>query len=159
MREGLGRNPATLSVVSNTPGAIFDKYLIMGTRTTESPGASPGHIRAYNVLTGEIEWTFYTIPRPGEYGYDTWPKDAYKNKNIGGANCWAGIAIDQDNGIAYIPTGSAAYDGFGGDRHGDNLFANSLIALDAKTGERKWHFQIVHHDLWDRDLPAPPESF
>ncbi len=157
LREGLGRDPEKLSVVSNTPGAIYEDLLIMGTRVGEGPGASPGHIRAYNVLTGAIAWTFHTIPQPGEFGYDTWPEDAYKT--VGGANSWAGIAVDHELGIAYIPTGSAAFDWYGGDRHGENLFANCLLALNATTGERLWHFQMVHHDLWDRDLPAPPNLF
>ncbi|WP_350293198.1 PQQ-binding-like beta-propeller repeat protein [uncultured Croceitalea sp.] len=157
LRDGLGRNPEKLSVVANTPGAIYQNTLVMGTRVGEGPGSSPGHIRAYNVLTGEIEWTFHTIPQPGELGYNTWPKEAYKT--VGGANSWAGIAMDQTRGIAYIPTGSAAFDWYGGDRHGENLFANSLLALDVKTGERIWHFQLVHHDMWDRDLPAPPNLF
>ncbi|WP_350289776.1 PQQ-binding-like beta-propeller repeat protein [uncultured Croceitalea sp.] len=157
LRDGLGRNPEKLSVVANTPGAIYQNTLVMGTRVGEGPGSSPGHIRAYNVLTGEIEWTFHTIPQPGELGYNTWPKEAYKT--VGGANSWAGIAMDQTQGIAYIPTGSAAFDWYGGDRHGENLFANSLLALDVKTGERIWHFQLVHHDMWDRDLPAPPNLF
>nr|WP_299386938.1 PQQ-binding-like beta-propeller repeat protein [Allomuricauda sp.] len=157
LREGLGRDPEKLSVVANTPGAIYGNLLIMGTRVGEGPGSSPGHIRAYNVLTGAIEWTFHTIPQPGEFGYDSWPKEAYKT--VGGANSWPGIAVDNERGIAYIPTGSAAFDWYGGDRTGDNLFANSLLALDAKTGERIWHFQMVHHDIWDRDLPAPPNLF
>jgi quinoprotein glucose dehydrogenase len=129
----------------------------MGTRVGEGPGSSPGHIRAYDVLSGKILWTFHTIPQLGEYGYETWPIDAYKT--VGGANSWAGIAIDKERGIAYIPTGSAAFDWYGGDRHGENLFANSLLALDIKTGKRIWHFQMVHHDMWDRDLPAPPNLF
>ncbi|WP_243414840.1 PQQ-binding-like beta-propeller repeat protein [Flagellimonas aquimarina] len=157
LREGLGRNPEQLSVVSNTPGAIYKNLLIQGTRVGEGPGSSPGHIRAYNVLTGEIEWTFHTIPQPDEFGYETWPKDAYKT--VGGANSWAGMAMDTERGIVYIPTGSAAFDWYGGDRTGSNLFANSLLALNAKTGERIWHFQMVHHDMWDRDLPAPPNLF
>ncbi len=154
LRDGLGRNPEQQSVVANTPGTIYKDLLIQGTRVGEGPGASPGHIRAYNVLTGKIEWTFHTIPQPGEFGYETWPKDAYKT--VGGANSWAGMALDSDRGIVYIPTGSAAFDWYGGDRIGANLFANSLLALKADTGERVWHFQMVHHDLWDRDLPAPP---
>lgn len=154
LREGLGRDPLRLSVVSNTPGAIFENLLIQGTRVGEGPGSSPGHIRAYNVLTGAIEWTFHTIPQPGEFGHETWPSEAYKT--VGGANSWAGMAIDLERGIVFIPTGSAAFDWYGGDREGSNLFANSLLALNAKTGERLWHFQMVHHDLWDRDLPAPP---
>ncbi|WP_420320643.1 PQQ-binding-like beta-propeller repeat protein [Flagellimonas sp.] len=157
LRDGLGRDPQKLSVVANTPGAIYNNLLIMGTRVGEGPGSSPGHIRAYNVITGKIEWIFHTIPQPGEFGYDTWPKDAYKT--VGGSNSWAGIALDEKNGIAYIPTGSAAFDWYGGDRKGENLFANTLLALDAATGERIWHFQMVHHDIWDRDLPAPPNLF
>lgn len=157
LRDGLGRAPEKLSVVANTPGAIYKNLLVMGTRVGEGPGSSPGHIRAYNVITGEIEWTFHTIPQPDEFGYDTWPKEAYKT--VGGSNSWAGIAMDEKNGIAYIPTGSAAFDWYGGDREGENLFANSLLALDAETGERIWHFQMVHHDMWDRDLPAPPNLF
>lgn len=154
LRDGLGRNPEQLSVVANTPGTIYKNLLIQGTRVGEGPGASPGHIRAYDVLTGKIEWTFHTIPQPGEFGYETWPKEAYKT--VGGANSWAGMALDMNRGIVYIPTGSAAFDWYGGDRIGANLFANSLLALKADTGERIWHFQMVHHDLWDRDLPAPP---
>jgi quinoprotein glucose dehydrogenase len=157
LRDGLGRNPEKLSVVANTPGAIYKNTLVMGTRVGEGPGSSPGHIRAYDVVTGKILWTFHTIPQPDQFGYETWPKDAYKT--VGGANSWAGIAMDQERGIAYVPTGSAAFDWYGGNRHGKNLFANSLLALDAKTGERIWHFQMVHHDLWDRDLPAPPNLF
>ncbi len=157
LREGLGRDPEKLSVVANTPGAIYKDVLIMGTRVGEGPGASPGHVRAYNVLTGDIAWIFHTIPQPGQFGYTTWPEDAYKT--VGGANSWAGIAVDHERGIAYIPTGSAAFDWYGGDRHGQNLFANCLLALKADSGERLWHFQIVRHDLWDRDLPAPPNLF
>ena len=126
----------------------------MGTRVGEGPGSSPGHIRAYDVLTGAIIWTFHTIPQPGEFGYDTWPKEAYQT--VGGANSWSGNAVDLERGIVYFPTGSAAFDWYGGDREGENLFANCLLALDATTGERLWHYQFVHHDLWDRDLPAPP---
>lgn len=157
LRDGLGRDPQQLSVVANTPGIIHNNLLIQGTRVGEGPGSSPGHIRAYNVLTGAIEWTFHTIPQPDEFGYETWPKEAYKT--VGGANSWPGMALDQERGIVYIPTGSAAFDWYGGDRAGANLFANSLLALDANTGERKWHFQMVHHDTWDRDLPAPPNLF
>lgn len=154
LREGLGRDPQKLSVVSNTPGALYKNILVQGTRVGEGPGSSPGHVRAYDVLTGEIVWTFHTIPQPGEFGYDTWPEEAYKT--VGGANSWPGMAVDTERGIVYIPTGSAAFDWYGGDREGENLFANSLLALNAETGERLWHFQFVHHDTWDRDLPAPP---
>ena len=154
LREGLGRDPQILSVIANTPGVIYHNLLIQGSRVFESPGAAPGHIRAYDLNTGEIVWTFHTTPQPGEFGYETWPPDAWKY--IGGANSWAGMSLDEELGIVYIPTGSAAFDFYGGNRLGQNLFANCLLALDASTGERKWHFQIVHHDLWDRDLPAPP---
>lgn len=154
LRDGLGRDPQKQSVVSNTPGAIYQNILIQGTRVGEGPGASPGHIRAYDVLTGKIVWTFHNIPQPGEFGHDTWPAEAYKT--VGGANNWPGMALDSERGIVYIPTGSAAFDWYGGDREGANLFANSLLALNAETGERIWHFQLVHHDIWDRDPPAPP---
>ncbi|WP_127018796.1 PQQ-binding-like beta-propeller repeat protein [Flagellimonas beolgyonensis] len=154
LREGLGRDLQKLSVVSNTPGALYKNILVQGTRVGEGPGSSPGHVRAYDVLTGEIVWTFHTIPQPGEFGYDTWPAEAYKT--VGGANSWPGMAMDTERGIVYIPTGSAAFDWYGGDREGENLFANSLLALNAENGERLWHFQFVHHDTWDRDLPAPP---
>jgi len=154
LREGLGRDLQKLSVVSNTPGALYKNILVQGTRVGEGPGSSPGHVRAYDVLTGEIVWTFHTIPQPGEFGYDTWPGEAYKT--VGGANSWPGMAMDTERGIVYIPTGSAAFDWYGGDREGENLFANSLLALNAENGERLWHFQFVHHDTWDRDLPAPP---
>ncbi len=154
LREGLGRDPEKLLVLANTPGAVFEDLLIQGTRVGEGPGSAPGHVRAYNLKTGAIAWTFKTIPEPGEFGYDTWPEDAYQY--IGGANSWSGITLDQENEIVFVPTGSAAFDFFGGNRVGSNLFANCLIALNARTGERIWHFQFVHHDIWDRDLPAPP---
>ena len=154
LRQGLGRDPERMLVSMNTPGAVFEDLLIVGGRAHEIPGAAPGHVRAYDARTGALVWTFHTIPEPGEYGYDTWPADAYTY--AGGANSWAGMSLDVDRGIVYVPTGSAAFDFYGGDRAGDNLFANTLLALDARTGERVWHYQIVRHDLWDRDLPAPP---
>jgi quinoprotein glucose dehydrogenase len=155
IREGLGRDPKSLFVLANTPGVIFRDLLILGSRVSEGPGPSaPGHIRAYNVRTGKIEWTFRTIPQPGEFGHETWPPEAYRYS--GGANVWTGMAVDEKRGIVFCPTGSAAFDFWGGDRYGANLFANSLIALDAATGRRIWHYQLVHHDLWDRDLPAAP---
>ncbi|MCP5517199.1 MAG: PQQ-binding-like beta-propeller repeat protein [Verrucomicrobiales bacterium] len=155
IREGLGRDASSLHVLSNTPGVVWRNLLILGTRVSEGPGPSaPGHIRAYDVRTGKIAWTFRTIPRPGEFGYDTWPPDAWTY--VGGANCWTGMAVDEARGLVFCPTGSAAFDFWGGDRIGADLFANCLLALDAATGERRWHFQFVHHDLWDRDLPAPP---
>lgn len=143
-------------MVSNTPGTIFEDLIIMPLRLSEDSDAAPGDLRAFNVRTGKLEWTFHTIPYPGEFGYETFPSDAYKNTDTGGANNWAGTAIDRKRGILYVPTGSAGYDFHGGKRKGQNLFANSLLAIDARTGKRIWHYQTMHHDIWDRDLPAPP---
>lgn len=155
LREGLGRPAEKQFVISNTPGIIYGDLLILGDRVSEGPGPSaPGDIRAYNVQTGKIEWTFHTIPHPGEAGYETWPPDAWQYS--GGANVWSGFSLDEKRGIVYCPTGSAAFDFWGGDRVGQNLYADCLLALDAKTGKRIWHYQFVHHDLWDRDLPAAP---
>ena len=141
-------------VGSGTPGVIFEDTYIISTRTSEVAGAAPGHVMAIDVRSGQRRWTFHTIPRPGEFGYETWPPDAWKT--AGGANCWAGMALDEERGLVYVPTGSPSYDFWGGDRRGDNLFGNSLVCLDARTGRRVWHYQMVRHDLWDRDLPAPP---
>jgi quinoprotein glucose dehydrogenase len=155
LAEGLGRDVSTLYVLSNTPGTIYRDLLILGTRVSEGPGPSaPGHIRAYDVRTGKIRWTFHTIPQPGEFGYDTWPPGVYAR--AGGANAWSGITVDHERGMVFLPTGSAAFDFWGGNRHGANLFANCVLALDAATGRRIWHYQLVHHDLWDRDPPAAP---
>jgi quinoprotein glucose dehydrogenase len=157
LREGLLQPGADDYVVYNTPGVIFENLLITGVRVSEGPRALPGDIRAYDVNTGKLVWTFHTIPYKGEFGSDTWPENARENN--GGANSWMGMAIDRKNEIVYAPTGSAAFDFYGGDRQGTNLFANCLLALDARTGKRKWHYQFVHHDIWDRDLPAPPNLF
>ena len=156
LHDGLGEQAKNKFIISNTPGTIFEDLIIMPERLSEEADAAPGHIRSFNVRTGKIAWTFHTIPQPGEYGYETWPKEAYKNIDVGGANNWSGMSIDRPRGILYVPTGSASYDFYGGNRKGQNLFANSLLALDARTGKRIWHFQAVHHDLWDRDFPAPP---
>jgi quinoprotein glucose dehydrogenase len=154
LREGLGRDPGKQSVILTSPGIIYKDLLIVGGRTPEALPAPPGDVRAYDVRTGELHWSFHTIPHPGEFGYDTWPKDAWKQS--GAANNWAGMAVDVPRGIVYVPTGSAASDFYGPDRIGDDLFANCLIALRADTGERIWHFQSVKHDIWDRDFPSPP---
>lgn len=155
IRAGLGRDADKLFVLANTPGILYRELLILGTRVSEGPGPSaPGHIRAYDVRTGKLAWIFHTIPFPGQPGYETWPPDAWKY--IGGANCWTGMAVDEKRGLVFCPTGSAAFDFWGGNRIGANLYANCLLALDAATGRLVWHFQFVHHDLWDRDLPAPP---
>jgi quinoprotein glucose dehydrogenase len=154
LREGLGRDPATVSIALTSPGIIYKDLIIVGGRESETLPAAPGDIRAYDVRTGKMRWSFHTIPHPGEDGYDTWPKDAWQRS--GAANNWAGMALDEKRGIVYVPTGSAAFDFYGGDRVGDDLFANCLLALDAETGKRLWYFQGLRHDLWDRDFPSPP---
>jgi quinoprotein glucose dehydrogenase len=143
------------TIVATTPGGIYRDLLIVSTRDAEGPRpAAPGHIRAYDVRTGKRRWIFHTIPHPGEFGYDTWSPDSWKT--TGGANCWGGLSIDETRGLVFVSTGSATFDFYGGDRVGANLFANSVIALKAETGERVWHFQTVHHDLWDYDIPCQP---
>ncbi len=153
LRDGLGRDASNLHIGSATPSVVYKNLLIVGTRVNEALPAAPGHVRAYDIRTGKIVWMFHTIPQPGEFGYDTWPEGAHEF--AGGANAWGGMSLDVKRGLVFVPTGSAAYDFFGANRHGDNLFANCILALRADTGERVWHFQTVHHDLWDRDLPAP----
>lgn len=157
LRKGLGRNFETQSVVLTSPGVIFKDLIIVGGRNPETHPAPPGYIRAYDVRTGLQRWAFHTIPLPGEPGYETWPKDAWKT--AGAANNWAGMSLDAERGIVYVPTGSAVMDFYGGDRVGDDLYANCLLALDAETGKLLWHFQGVHHDIWDRDFPSPPALF
>ena len=154
LRHDLGRAPASQSIRLTTPGIIYRDLLIVGGRAGEGTGASPGDIRAYDVRTGVLRWSFHTIPRPDETGYDTWSETSWRVN--GGANNWAGMALDESRGVVFVPTGSAAPDFHGADRIGDNLFANCLLALDAATGRRIWHFQAVHHDIWDRDFPSPP---
>jgi len=156
LKAGLGGQAEAKWVVSTTPGALYEDILVMPTRVTEEANAALGYIQAFDVKTGKVAWVFCTIPRPGEPGVETWGESAYRNINVGGANCWAGIAVDRIRGVVFVPTGSASPDFWGGNRPGTNRFANSLIALDARTGQRKWDFQLVHHDIWDRDLPAPP---
>ncbi len=158
LHEGLETNldhpVKDLSVTATTPGVIYKDLLIIGSSVSEFGDAAPGHIRAFDVRTGKLRWVFHTIPQPGEVGYETWPEDAYKR--VGGANAWSGMVLDEQRGIVYTGTGSASFDFYGGNRPGQNLFANCVLALDAGTGKRVWHFQTVHHDLWDRDLPCPP---
>ncbi len=157
LKAGLGEISEDKMVISNTPGTVYEDLIVMPLRISEGTDAALGHIQAFNIRTGKLAWVFHTIPYPGEYGYDTWPKDVYKNTtDVGAANNWAGMSIDRKRGIIYVPTGSAAYDFYGANRKGANLFANCLLALDAKTGKRIWHFQFVHHDILDRDPPAPP---
>lgn len=152
---GFGRDTTGLSIQANTPGVVFGDLIIMGMRVGEGPApAAPGHIRAFNVRTGEQVWIFHTIPHPGEPGHETWPADAWQR--VGGANVWTGMTLDEERGLVFCPVGSAAFDFFGGDRLGDNLYANCLLVLDAATGRKVWHYQFVRHDVWDRDPPAPP---
>ena len=154
MRNGFDRPPERISISASTPGRVWKDLFIIGSTVAEALPSSPGDIRAYDVKTGRLVWSFHTIPHPGEYGYDTWSPDSWKVN--GGTNAWAGVTIDEQRGIVYAATGSAAFDFYGANRIGDDLFANTLLALDARTGKRLWHFQAVRHDLWDWDFPAAP---
>jgi quinoprotein glucose dehydrogenase len=156
LKAGLGDGVEEKFVAAPTPGSVYKDFIIMPLHLSESAGAAPGFIQAFNIRTGKLEWVFKTIPGPGEFGYETWEKDNYRDGQVGGANAWAGMSVDRNRGMVFVPTGSAAFDFYGGNRKGDNLFANCLLALDANTGKRIWHFQFTHHDVWDRDLPAPP---
>jgi glucose dehydrogenase len=156
LKQGLGRSPETISLVQSiTPGRVFENLLILGSATNQGYGSAPGDIRAFDIQTGRLVWSFHTIPHPGEFGYDTWPKDAWKK--IGGANVWGELSLDEKRGILYAPTASAKYNFYGSDRLGINLFADSLLAIDARTGKRLWHFQMVHHDIWDYDNATAPK--
>ncbi len=154
LRLDLGRPVEGQSVRLTSPGVVYKNLVIVGGRVSEGLPASPGDVRAYDARTGALRWSFHTIPHPGESGYDTWSTNSWQTN--GAANSWPGMALDERRGVVYVPTGSAAADFYGGDRLGDNLFANSLIALDAASGRHLWHFQVVRHDIWDRDLPSPP---
>jgi quinoprotein glucose dehydrogenase len=154
LREGLGRPAEGLSVSASTPGVVFEDLLILPASVPETLPGTPGHVRAFDVKTGKQRWIFHTIPQPGEFGYNTWPAEAYKLS--GGANAWAGVTVDHQLGMVFAATGSASFDFYGVTRHGDNLFANCVLALDARTGKRVWHFQGIKHDVWDWDFPAPP---
>ena len=155
LRVGLDRDPATINQQSRTPGRVFENLIVMGSATNQEYASAPGDIRAFDVRTGRLVWTFHTVPRPGEYGYETWPPDAWKT--VGGANNWGEQSIDEKRGIVFVPTGSPKYNFYGGDRKGDNLFGDCLIALDVRTGKRLWHFQTVHHDIWDLDNNSAPQ--
>lgn len=154
LREGLLRDASTLSVSSTSPGIIYNDLIIQGTALNDGWDAPPGFIRAYDVRTGKTVWTFHTIPQPGEVGYHTWSENAYQE--VGGVNNWCGMSLDKKRGIVFIPTGSASFDFYGGNRKGTNLYANCLLAVEAATGKLIWYYQLVHHDTWDYDLPAPP---
>jgi quinoprotein glucose dehydrogenase len=154
LREGLGRPVTSVTVSASTPGVVYENLLIMGSTVSEALPGSPGDIRAYDIKTGALRWVFHTIPHPGEFGYDTWSPESYTVN--GGANAWPGVTVDMRRGIVFAATGSASFDFYGANRIGDNLFANTVLALDARTGKRIWHFQAVKHDLWDWDFPAAP---
>jgi quinoprotein glucose dehydrogenase len=154
LRENLSRSDPEPFVSLTSPPVVYKDLFIVGGRNAETLPAPPGDIRAFDARTGHLRWAFHTIPQPGEPGYDTWPKDAWKY--TGAANNWAGMTLDAERGIVYAPTGSAAFDFYGANRLGDDLFANCLLALNAETGKRIWHFQGVHHDIWDRDFPSAP---
>ena len=154
LRKNLGVDPERAFIEMTSPGAIYKNFLIVGSRVNESYDASPGHIRAYDTVTGTFKWIFHTIPREGQPGHDTW--QWMKGESYGGANAWGGVTVDEERGWVFCATGSATEDFYGGFRKGHNLFANSVLALDATTGERKWHYQTVHHDIWDYDNPTAP---
>jgi quinoprotein glucose dehydrogenase len=155
LRKDLGRDPENLTLVqSSTPGRVFEDLLILGSATNEEYESGPGDIRAFNVRNGRLVWSFHTVPHPGEFGYETWPKDAWKT--VGGANAWSGLSIDVKRGIVFIPTASPKYNFYGADRTGANLFGDSLIALNVLTGKLIWYFQMVHHDIWDYDNATSP---
>jgi quinoprotein glucose dehydrogenase len=153
LREGLGREPLNW-VTMTSPAVVYKDLVIAGGAMSETLPASPGDIRAFDAHSGQLRWSFHTIPHPGELGYDTWPKTAWTYS--GSANNWAGMSVDLKRGIVFVPTGSAASDFFGANRVGNDLFSVSLIALNAETGKRIWHYQFVHHDIWDRDPPSAP---
>lgn len=155
LHDGLDRDVKDLFVTATSPGIIYKDLIIMGSRVDEGAAAAPGHIRAYDVRTGKRRWIFHTIPQPGEEGYKTWD-DSNAYKFIGGANAWSGFSLDEKRSIVFASTGSASYDWYGGRRLGNGLYADCLLALDANTGKLIWHFQDVHHDVWDRDLSSPP---
>jgi quinoprotein glucose dehydrogenase len=154
LRENLGVDPASVGLEMTSPGAVYKNLLIMGSRVNETYGASPGYIRAYDTVSGELKWTFHTIPQPGEFGYDTWSWP--KGETFGGANAWGGVTIDEQRGLVFAATGSATDDFYGGFRKGKDLFSDCVLALDATTGKLKWHYQTVHHDVWDYDNPPAP---
>ncbi len=155
LHNDLGRDAKEMYVTATTPGIIYKDLYIIGSRVNETADAAPGHIRAYDVHTGKLKWIFHTIPYPGEFGYNTW-EDTLAYKHIGSANSWAGFSLDEKRGLLFAPTGSAAYDFYGGKRKGQGLFANCLLALDAAAGKLVWHYQVIHHDMWDKDLPTAP---
>ena len=155
LHDDLGKNLDDLHISNTTPGIVYKDMIILGSRLAESEESAPGHIRAYDVHTGKLRWIFHTIPQPGQPGYESW-EDPEAYKYAGGANVWGGFCLDEERGIVFAGTGSATPDFYGGNRKGNNLYANCVLALDAATGKLLWHFQTVHHDLWDWDVPTHP---
>ena len=157
LRKGLPKSAGNKFVISNTPGTIYEDLIIMPLRVSEGLGAAPGYVMAFDVVHGDVRWVFRTLPLPGDAGFETWEDpNYYEKERIGGANNWAGMAVDVENNMLFVPTGSMSPDFYGGSRKGKNLYANSLLALEASSGKLLWHYQFTHHDIWDRDLPAPP---
>ena len=154
LREAMDRKPPGPVGTSN-PGRIFQDLFIISLPGGASYGGPPADVHAYNVVTGKLAWVFHAIPHEGEFGYETWPEGAWKRS--GGVHNWSEMTVDEANGIAFINFGSPRFDFYGGDRKGDNLYGNSLVAIDARTGKRLWHQQLIHHDLWDYDLPQAPK--
>ena len=154
LRVSLGVDPQGVALQMTTPGTVSRNLLILGCRVNETYGTSPGHVRAFDAVTGKLEWVFHTIPRPGEFGYGTWSWP--EGETFGGGNAWGSVTVDEERGWVFVGTGAVTDDFYGAFRKGQNLFANSVVALDATTGKRKWHYQIVRHDIWDYDLPAAP---
>jgi membrane-bound PQQ-dependent dehydrogenase (glucose/quinate/shikimate family) len=138
-----------------SPPVVFKDLIIVGWGLPEYPAKGPsGDVRAFSIRTGKLVWTFHTVPRPGEPGNETWSGDSWKDRM--GANVWSAMSVDERRGMVFLPVGSPTYDFYGGDRKGKNLYSNSLVALNAATGKIVWYYQMVHHDLWDYDLPAQP---
>ncbi|MDX2249592.1 MAG: PQQ-binding-like beta-propeller repeat protein [Bacteroidia bacterium] len=154
LRSGLDRDTTDLWINATSPGIIFENLLILGSYVAESYDGAPGYIRAYDVRSGKMQWTFRTIPQPGEAGNETWENNSWQT--AGGANAWSGFSLDKKRGMVFLATGSPSFDFHGGERKGQNLYGNCVIALDAATGKKIWHYQVIHHDLWDYDLPCPP---
>lgn len=154
LRKNLRIDYEKASIEVTSPGIVYKNFLIVGSRVPEGYESTPGDIRAYDTVTGEFKWIFHTIPEKGEFGYDTW--EWVEGETYGGANPWGGFSLDEERGWVYCATGSPSFDFYGGNRIGMNLFGNCVLALDAETGERKWHYQTVHHDLWDYDNPSAP---
>lgn len=149
-----GKFPKDLYSITSPP-VVYKDVLITGAEVPERPGRGPsGMVRAFNVRTGKLVWAFHTVPEPGEPGNETWERDSWRDRT--GANVWSVMSVDVERGMVFLPIGSASYDFYGGDRKGKNLYANCLVALDAATGKLLWHYQMVHHDIWDYDLPAQP---